>query len=427
MPASLSDLGKRLIGALSAANFIVVTAPDHIEVREVPGDDLLARMIMSQETVSALTERLGEQRVVETQTAAEIERLTLAALTERPPRKRKPPPTYATIRVHYVTDRQNEGTDLEPLFGEGFAAEGDARLSYGTCDVSIPDGHEVGEVERPSGWQREDPERHIVILTHEGRPRAVFYRELHAELDQASVRTALLFVHGFNVTFEEAIQRTAQLKSDLSYAGPVIAFCWPSMRLNVVTAAAVGKRAYNRAERNAPAAQRDLQQFLTELAAELEPSLVHLIAHSMGNRLLANSVARLSLAPLPVRFATVILAAPDIKQVDFFAIAAAVAVSARAVTLYASSKDRALEGAHFISAYPRAGDSGAGITIYPGIDSIDATAARTDPAGHGYVTNSGLVIQDVSEVLNGTGVPRFWLRPKTSPAGKYWRIVRTKY
>src|ERR1035437_8983926 len=46
VPASLSDLGKRLIGALSAANFIVVTAPDHIEVREVPGDDLLARMIM---------------------------------------------------------------------------------------------------------------------------------------------------------------------------------------------------------------------------------------------------------------------------------------------------------------------------------------------------------------------------------------------
>ena len=240
-------------------------------------------------------------------------------------------------------------------------------------------------------------------------------------------RKVLLFVHGFNVGFDEAIQRSAQLKSDLRYDGPIIAFCWPSMKFTTASLPLV-PRLYARAEKNVARTKRHLQILLDELCHSLEPSLIHLLAHSMGNRVLTDALSKLSI-PADSKFATVILAAPDIRASHFRSIAAAIAASAETVTLYASSKDRALQAARIVSGYRRAGEGGRYVIVSPGIDSVDATAARTDLHGHGYVTNSSQVIADISELLRGTPARlRFHLRPKTTHGGdEYWDIIRTKY
>jgi esterase/lipase superfamily enzyme len=39
---------------------------------------------------------------------------------------------------------------------------------------------------------------------------------------------ALLFVHGFNVTFDDAVPRAAQISYDPAFGGPTIVFSWPS-------------------------------------------------------------------------------------------------------------------------------------------------------------------------------------------------------
>ena len=39
---------------------------------------------------------------------------------------------------------------------------------------------------------------------------------------------ALLFVHGYNVTFESALYRTAQIAFDLEFDGVPFLFSWPS-------------------------------------------------------------------------------------------------------------------------------------------------------------------------------------------------------
>ena len=38
----------------------------------------------------------------------------------------------------------------------------------------------------------------------------------------------MVFIHGFNVPFEDAIYRTAQLAHDLDFDGAPILYSWPS-------------------------------------------------------------------------------------------------------------------------------------------------------------------------------------------------------
>ncbi len=74
------------------------------------------------------------------------------------------PADFAIVRVFYATDRtRTASTKPAEMFGVGRAA-----LSYGSCDVSIPRDHRMGELESPSIWRldfREDPTKHVVLLS----------------------------------------------------------------------------------------------------------------------------------------------------------------------------------------------------------------------------------------------------------------------
>ena len=41
-------------------------------------------------------------------------------------------------------------------------------------------------------------------------------------------QAVLLFVHGYNTSFEDAIKKAAQVKVDMPWDGPIVAFSWPS-------------------------------------------------------------------------------------------------------------------------------------------------------------------------------------------------------
>ena len=82
------------------------------------------------------------------------------------------PEGFTTVTVHYGTDRNDNGPTAAPndRFGNDrfIAAAGEAAVQYGTCDVSIPLDHQVGELEDPDWpWQSEDPREHVV--TERGR------------------------------------------------------------------------------------------------------------------------------------------------------------------------------------------------------------------------------------------------------------------
>ena len=89
------------------------------------------------------------------------------------------------------------------------------------------------------------------------------------------VQEALVFIHGYNVSFENAVKRTAQIAYDLQFPGAPVCYSWPSRG---------GLADYTRDENQAEWTVVHLHTFLQELVQQSGAKSVHLIAHSMGNR-----------------------------------------------------------------------------------------------------------------------------------------------
>jgi hypothetical protein len=84
---------------------------------------------------------------------------------------------YHVVRVFYGTDRKASAT---PTVYTGERSDEDV-LSLGTCDVSIPQNHKIGEIERPSILRfefREDPQKHVVLLKVAPKADVQFFMSL---------------------------------------------------------------------------------------------------------------------------------------------------------------------------------------------------------------------------------------------------------
>jgi hypothetical protein len=200
---------------------------------------------------------------------------------------------------------------LEKAYGPN---RGGGGLRYGVCQVSIPWDHTIGKLESPVFLKLEyveDPTKHVVLRGVTEQSSDAFYRNLRQTIQRAGkqVKQALVFVHGFNVSFEGAARRTAQLRYDLKFKGAPIFYSWPSQ--HAILDYAVD-------ETNVEWTVPHLEQFLHEIAANSGAEKIYLIAHSMGNRCLTNALRRLKMPTSPSRvFREVILTAPDIDADTF--------------------------------------------------------------------------------------------------------------
>lgn len=291
-------------------------------------------------------------------------------------------------------------------------------VELGTCEVSIPPDHRVGKVESPSVLRfefREDPQKHIGLERTRRLPEGEFFDALASNVAASEARQAFVFVHGYNVGFDDAVKRTAQIAFDLKFDGAAVCYSWPSQ----------GDLAqYTRDEANVAWTVTQLETFLRDLAERSGARRVHLVAHSMGNRALTQALERLALKGERTRFGQVVLAAPDVDAGEFRArYAPALSQVARRVTLYASSNDRALLASTRVHGYTRAGLSGANLVVVPGLDTVDVSPIDTSLIGHSYYGDNPLMIRDLTAVLE-RDLPaegRGWLRRLLiAPEAPYW-------
>lgn len=338
-----------------------------------------------------------------------------------------PPPAddNTTINVFYGTDRKRTGkTKLAKFYGgERNSQATDGPMEYGICKVSIPPNHKVGNIESPKWWKFEfspDVKKHVVLQDINQHSKEAFFQKLRKEVASATQQQAFVFVHGYNVTFDTAAKRTAQIAYDLAFDGAPIMYSWPSKG---------GLKSYTVDESNIQWTKPHLQQFLVDIAESSGATTIHLIAHSMGNRALTRAFSDLVEAeesPISEKFQKVILTAPDIDA-DVFKqeIAPAMLKSPAHITLYASSNDKALKASRLVHGHPRAGDSGEKLVILPGIDTIDASAANTGLLGHSYFAESVDVISDIFELLKDgeRADKRTGLMPKSNDFGDYWEVM----
>ncbi|WP_207395529.1 alpha/beta hydrolase [Bremerella alba] len=292
-------------------------------------------------------------------------------------------------------------------------------LELGTCKVSIPKSHQAGQLESPSvvHWEFEEkPEDHVMLMEVKSKEEQEFFNMLKLRVEESPNHDLLIFIHGFNVTFEDAARRTAQIAHDLDFRGAPVFFSWPSQGelLGYVTDRG-----------NSFWTASHLKEFLLKVHQHSGAQSVHLIAHSMGNRAFGAAVESLAqdLQLNQKIFNEVILAAPDVDARVFQEkIAPNLAGLSQHVTLYASQNDLALIASRAVNGYPRAGDVGANILILNGIDTIDVTQIDTSLMGHAYYGDNTTVISDIYALMQNARMPtqRQWLRDISSPGGMYW-------
>ncbi len=326
---------------------------------------------------------------------------------------------YTAVKIFYGTDRERHATDdPNALYGGGRGT-----LEYGTTRVSIPREHKLGELESPKWYRlefREDPEKHVVLLSVTPGPQAEVLEQLRSAVAEAESPEVLVFIHGFNVSFKDAARRTAQIAYDLSFAGIPVLYSWPSngKLLN-----------YNADESDAQWSAPNLREFLESVHRFSGAQRIHLIAHSMGNRVLTTALQQLaarsteSTAAPP--FNQVVLTAPDIDA-DVFRrdIVPAILPTAERITLYASSDDNALVASKKIhGGYPRAGESGARLVVLAGMDTIDASGIDTALLGHSYFAETAPVLADLVAVIHyGLAPERRQLIPGTLGSLPFWKV-----
>jgi len=312
------------------------------------------------------------------------------------------------LRVFYGTDRKPTGHSSP---GRIYGADR-GELVYGTCEVSVPRDHRMGQMEIAWGKKerKPSPETHVMVLSVSPLAEGAFFTELRGA---AQGKVVFVFIHGYNVAFDDAVRRTAQMAYDMGIAGAPVTYSWPSQ------ATAAGYLDDEKAvERTVP----NLRRFLADVAARSGASAVHVTAHSMGNRALLKALE----PPAPARFAEVVSAAPDVDAGDFRAAVARTRAAAARWTLYASSNDRALQASQEIHHGRRAGDSGEGMVVVAGVESIDVSAVDTSLLGHSYYGENKSVISDLRLLLveRRGAAQRPSLAPRTKDGITYWVLQR---
>ena len=323
---------------------------------------------------------------------------------------------YLVVPVWYATDRKRTASP-EPRDWYG----GDrGALSYGRVEVSIPDSHEKGKLEKPRMFRlefRENPEKHVVLLSVDEFDVAAWKLDIGQSVRACAARDVLLFIHGYNVDFECAARRAAQFAYDLEFQGLCVLYSWPSEGATLK---------YTVDEDNAMWTVDHFEEVLTALMTEVGATSVHAVAHSMGSRVLAEGLRRIDVGALPAASAAlreVVFAAPDINADTFRNFMKRFHTRAGRFTLYASSGDKALECSQKLHKYSRAGDAGDGIVITSGLETVDASAVDTTVLGHSYFCENRVIIQDLFNLImkgEGSATPRFGLTSRATPAGTYW-------
>jgi esterase/lipase superfamily enzyme len=272
-------------------------------------------------------------------------------------------------------------------------------MSYGIATVNIPvEVHHRGELELPSSWkptwwEKRDPKKHFLLEKIDALTGDQFRDKLCNPSGDTS-HDILLFVHGYNTTFEFACLRLAQVAYDIQFSGSPVVFSWPSQGT---------LSGYGADQNSAASSGAQLGQLLIDLnkgLSEQGAGRIHVIAHSMGNRIMLAAISILNqhVAAKDSRIGHIIMAAPDVEQATFVANFPAARKLAASVSLYFCDKDLALDSSQIAHLTSRLGQQA---LFYEGLINIDASRADTSILGHGYFAAQSLLLIDIEEALDG--------------------------
>ncbi len=299
------------------------------------------------------------------------------------------------VPMFVVSTRKGKGADSNELADA-------VRDSLQT--VTVPPGHTAGEIERAS-LGRDDPARHFTVSAYRGLDDTEFKDEIASHLSGriGSNRDVLVYVHGFNTSYDDARFRLAQIATDGRFGGVPLLFTWP---------AAGSLFDYGAAKESASASRDALAQTLMELGDLPDVGRIHILAHSMGSWLTMEALRQDAIAGKPDlngKLGDVMLAAPDI-DVNVFRNQMA-KLDPSHVSVLVSSNDRALSLSRRLAGdRPRVGaldprnPADQAVLDRLGVHVYDLSSESTGLIGHGTYANAPAVVKQIGATIGAKRV-----------------------
>ncbi|MFC0157701.1 hypothetical protein CDZ97_00775 [Mameliella alba] len=220
-------------------------------------------------------------------------------------------------------------------------------------------------------------------------------------------RPVVIFIHGYNTSFADALARSAAMRADIARDAVVILFSWASEGTLL---------AYAYDESSWEIGKTNFKDFMRLVMAKVPSDRISLVAHSMGSRLLLDFIESLQdrdLDPDATRFADFVFAASDVSKDRFLQIENRtgrhpLSAFAQEVTVYVSQYDRPLYLSYMVHRDERLGRSAPKDMVDdPDIVAIDAADidphklyhAATKIMRHSYVFDKIEGVTDLAETL----------------------------
>ncbi|MBB4238888.1 alpha/beta hydrolase [Rhizobium esperanzae] len=306
-------------------------------------------------------------------------------------------PSTAKVDMLVATTRQPSG-DPATLFN----GERSAKPHLTEVSISIPTNRKSGTVQWPERLPP-NPATDFAVTRVQQVSTIAEGRAWFRQHPQGG--HALVFIHGFNNTYEDSVFRLAQIVHDSGMQATPVLFTWPS-RAEVV--------AYQYDKESTNYSRTALEQALRTLADDPNVKDITILAHSMGTWLAMESLRQMGIRDgrVNAKIHNVILASPDI-DIDVFAKQYVELGAPRPkFTIFMSQDDKALAVSQFISG--RVSRLGAiDPTQEPyrsklekaGITAIDLTKVKAkDGLNHGKFAESPEIVQLIGQRLM-TGQP----------------------
>lgn len=304
-------------------------------------------------------------------------------------------PGTSRVNMAVATVRQRtDGPDV-------FTGERGAKPSFMEIDVSIPPDstRAAGDVQWPKSIPG-NPATDFVTTRLEDLTQEQAVKWFNARIKRTPGRQALVFVHGYNQRFDDAVFRFAQIIHDSGADVTPVLFTWPSR----------GSLLAYGYDRESTSYSRDaLERLLTFMAKDPNVGEISILAHSMGNVVTLEALRQMAIRNgriLP-KIKNVMLAAPDVDSDVFRVIFTELGTPRPNFTVFVSQDDKALAVSKRVwGGVPRIGQVDPTQEPYRtefeknNITVIDLTKLRTDdPLNHGKFAASPEVVQSIGARL----------------------------
>ena len=287
--------------------------------------------------------------------------------------------------------------------------------SFAEITISVPPGHKPGAVEWPTKLPA-DPQKSFATVKAEFMDRDQIIALFNKRLAKEPSHSVLVFVHGYNNRFDDAVFRFAQIVHDSGTRAVPVLFTWPSRG---------GILAYGYDKDSATYSRDALERLLGYLVADKSVNEISIMAHSMGNWVTLETLRQMSIRNqgLSRKIRNVLLADPDV-DIDIFQTQVVEMGEKRPdLTVFISDDDKALAASKIIwGSTARLGDIDPANAQYMDfmrahrIHVVNMTAIKTeDGMNHGKFAESPEVIRLIGQQLaSGQPISERQINPNES-------------